>query len=141
MMPYQQTTSREAWPHAVVLGIGYASHAQSAGLEDFIATMMAGSGIRQLSCIATLPKPAMPPFITRLAQQCGGVPRVPYSPAQLEKQTARLAHPSATVYRAVGCHGVAEAAALCAAGCQGRLVLAKTARNGITVALAVGKSA
>ena len=35
--------------------------------------------------------------------------------AALEAETPRLANPSAVVFREVGCHGVAEAAALAAA--------------------------
>ena len=54
-----------------------------------------------------------------------GVPVRFFDAARLERETPRLASPSETVFREVGCHGVAEAAALAAAGPQGALRVAK----------------
>lgn len=54
----------------------------------------------------------------------------------LERETPRLVTPSVRVFEAVGCHGVAEAAALAAAGADGRLIVPKSVSNRITVAIA-----
>ncbi|MBK5577617.1 cobalamin biosynthesis protein [Ochrobactrum anthropi] len=49
---------------------------------------------------------------------------------RLEKETPRLENPSETVLEAVGCHGVAEAAALAATGPNGFLVVEKPYQAG-----------
>lgn len=69
-----------------------------------------------------------------------GVPARFFDAATLEAERPRLAKPSALVFREVGCHGVAEGAALAAAGPEGKLLLAKTksARATCAVALAPG---
>lgn len=54
----------------------------------------------------------------------------------LEAQTPRLKNPSETVYREVGCHGVAEGAALAAVGNAGELVVEKMKSARATVAIA-----
>lgn len=59
-----------------------------------------------------------------------------FDAARLEAETPRLANPSDLVYRAVGCHGVAEAAALAAAGPDGRLVVSKRKSGRVTCAVA-----
>ena len=48
----------------------------------------------------------------------------------------RLANPSALVFRATGCHGVAEGAALAAVGPAGELLVAKTRSARATLAIA-----
>lgn len=65
-----------------------------------------------------------------------GVPARFFTARRLERETPRLANPSDAVFRAVGCHGVAEAAALAAAGHRGELVVEKTASRRATVAIA-----
>lgn len=67
-----------------------------------------------------------------------GVPARFFDPATLERETPRLANPSPAVFRAVGSHGVAEAAALAAAGAGGELVEAKRKSTRCTCAVARG---
>jgi cobalamin biosynthesis protein CbiG len=55
----------------------------------------------------------------------------------LEAETPRLANPSERVFRAVGCHGVAEAAALAAAGRTARLIVPKRRSGRVTCAVAL----
>ncbi|MEM6676652.1 MAG: precorrin-3B C(17)-methyltransferase [Pseudomonadota bacterium] len=64
------------------------------------------------------------------------VPARFFDAATLEALTPRLATPSATVFREVGCHGVAEAAALCAAGPSANLTLPKRKTKNATCAVA-----
>lgn len=69
-----------------------------------------------------------------------GVPARFFSAERLEAETPRLANPSEVVFAEVGCHGVAEAAALAAAG-PGSLLVApkrKTAMATCAVAEATG---
>ena len=56
---------------------------------------------------------------------------------RLEQETPRLKNPSVAVFRTVGCHGVAEAAALAATGSNGILAVEKTASGRATAALAI----
>ncbi|MBB3382033.1 cobalamin biosynthesis protein [Rhizobium sp. WW22] len=54
----------------------------------------------------------------------------------LERETPRLKNPSEIVFAHVGCHGVAEAAALAAAGPDSELVLPKIKSGFATAAIA-----
>jgi len=67
-----------------------------------------------------------------------GVPARFLPAATLEAERPRLANPSEAVFREVGCHGVAEGAALAAAGPEAALVApkAKSARGTCAVAQA-----
>ena len=86
--------------------------------------------------IFTLERKMAEPALALLAERLG-VPARCFSAAELEAETPRLANPSAAVFRAVGCHGVAEAAALAAAGSTGRLILEKRRSAHASCALAL----
>ncbi|MEM9782027.1 MAG: cobalamin biosynthesis protein [Pseudomonadota bacterium] len=59
-----------------------------------------------------------------------------FTATTLETAAPRLASPSETVYREVGCHGVAEGAALIAAGPEATLTLSKQKSRNATCAVA-----
>ncbi len=65
-----------------------------------------------------------------------GLPLTFFGAESLEEQTPRLLNPSERVFALVGCHGVAEAAALAAARSDGVLVVGKTKSAHATGALA-----
>jgi cobalt-precorrin 5A hydrolase/precorrin-3B C17-methyltransferase len=65
-----------------------------------------------------------------------GVPARFFDAAALERETPRLKNPSEVVFAEVGCHGVAEGAALAAAGSTGELVFPKIKSRGATAAIA-----
>ncbi len=65
-----------------------------------------------------------------------GVPARFFAAARLEEETPRLANPSDLVFREVGCHGVAEGAALAAAGPEGVLIAPKRKSARATCAIA-----
>lgn len=65
------------------------------------------------------------PAVHALADSLG-VPARFLPAATLEAEAPRLKNPSDLVFREVGCHGVAEGAALAAAGPRGELVVEKT---------------
>lgn len=60
-----------------------------------------------------------------------------FSAEALEEQTPHLLNPSERVFALVGCHGVAESAALAALRPDGVLVVGKTKSAHATAALAV----
>ena len=59
-----------------------------------------------------------------------------FDPDTLEAETPRLANPSEVVFREVGAHGVAEAAALAAAGMESALLVPKVKSPRATCAIA-----
>ncbi len=59
-----------------------------------------------------------------------------YSAERLEQEADRLATPSDVVFAEVGCHGVAEGAALAATGADGALIIAKQKSKRATAAIA-----
>ncbi|MCO5134561.1 MAG: precorrin-3B C(17)-methyltransferase [Phyllobacteriaceae bacterium] len=68
-----------------------------------------------------------------------GVPARFFSAGRLEAETPRLVNPSDVVFAEVGCHGVAEGAALAAAGPDGSLIQAK--RKSKRATAAIGRAA
>ena len=63
-----------------------------------------------------------------------------FNAAKLELETPRLLNPSNIVFKEVGCHGVAEAAALAAAGPMGELIVPKQKSKRATCAIAKSPS-
>jgi len=59
-----------------------------------------------------------------------------FSAAELRRQTKRLANPSEATFRATGCYGVAEGAALAAVGKAGKLLVEKRKSRHATCAVA-----
>ncbi|ATU91161.1 cobalamin biosynthesis protein [Phyllobacterium zundukense] len=76
------------------------------------------------------------PAIVQTAEQLG-LPVTCFNAQILEKETPRLLNPSERVFALIGCHGVAEAAALVAVGSDGVLLIGKTKSAHATAALAV----
>ena len=75
------------------------------------------------------------PAVHALADSLGVPTRFLPAPV-LEAESPRLRNPSDLVFREVGCHGVAEGAALAAAGPEGKLVVEKTKSARATCAIA-----
>ncbi|GAG17154.1 unnamed protein product, partial [marine sediment metagenome] len=76
-------------------------------------------------------EPAMHALATHLAR-----PIRFFDAPRLEAERARLTAPSEVVYREVGCHGVAEGAALAAVGAAGALIVPKAKSARATCAIA-----
>ncbi len=122
-------------PQTYALGLGC-----ERGATDAIALaheVLAAAAIAPgaLACIASLDIKADEPALAALAAELG-VPLRVFPAARLEQETPRLSEPSETVFREVGCHGVAEGAALACVGVDGALVVEKRKRDGVTCALA-----
>ncbi|RUL98756.1 cobalamin biosynthesis protein [Rhizobium chutanense] len=95
----------------------------------------AGIGAAELAAIASIDSRREEPAILAVAAHLS-VPAVFFDAPRLEEETPRLANPSAIVFARVGCHGVAESAALAAAGLEAELVLAKIKSAHATAAVA-----
>ena len=122
-------------PPSLVVGIGSSSDATASDTQAALAAALFGAGLAEASVgeIATIDRRRDHPAITALAARLG-VRVVGFAAALLE--TVAVPRPSATVRAAVGTGSVAEAAALLAAGTDGRLVLEKRITPRVTVALA-----
>jgi cobalt-precorrin 5A hydrolase/precorrin-3B C17-methyltransferase len=125
--------------HAPMLALGVGSE-RDAPVEELEtvarrALVDAGLAVGAVACVASLDLKADEPAVLALAARLG-VPARFFSASELEKETPRLANPSETVFREVGCHGVAEGAALAAAGADAALVVAKVKGTRCTVAVA-----
>lgn len=88
-----------------------------------------------VACVASLDIKAGEPAVEALAAHLGAPVRF-FDAEALEAETPRLAHPSAEVFRATGCHGVAEGAALAAAGPESELIVPKVKSRRATLAVA-----
>lgn len=99
-----------------VLGVGCARGADAAELDALVTTTLAEAGVAfgAVAAIATLDLKADEPAVNALARKLG-VPLRLFTAEELEAETPRLANPSDVVFGEVGCHGVAEAAALAGA--------------------------
>ena len=88
-----------------------------------------------VAAVVSLDLKADEPAVHAVAEALG-VPARFFPAARLERETPRLAKPSELVFREVGCHGVAEGAALAAAGPGGELIVAKAKSARATCAIA-----
>jgi cobalt-precorrin 5A hydrolase len=95
----------------------------------------AGIDCRALAYIATLDVRLSEPAIVAAAGYFS-VPLKVFPVAVLEAETPRLKTPSNVVFAITGCHGVAEAAALAAAGATGDLIVPKLKSAHATAAVA-----
>lgn len=124
-------------PQRFVLGIGAARGCPTDELEGLLADVLAEADLAPgaIACIATLDLKADERAILDLAARLDLPVRL-FDAATLEQETPRLANPSEVVFREVGCHGVAEAAALSMAGPDARLIVPKRKSANATVAIA-----
>jgi cobalt-precorrin 5A hydrolase/precorrin-3B C17-methyltransferase len=124
-------------PQQFALGIGCARDCppdEMAKLADR-ALRHANIALGAVAGVFTLDLKADEPAAIALAHRLG-VPLRLFDAATLEAEAPRLANPSDVVFAEVGCHGVAEGAALAAAGPAGVLIVEKRKSANATVALA-----
>lgn len=120
----------------VVIGIGVTEAASAREAMQLVEEILSGSleDARPVA-IATIFGRAEHVAVQGVAGYLG-VPVVVFDAARLERETPRLMNPSESLYERIGCHGVAEAAALAAAGAQSNLLVRKTKQGGVTIAVA-----
>jgi cobalt-precorrin 5A hydrolase/precorrin-3B C17-methyltransferase len=124
-------------PRTLALGVGCERGASAKELIALVRKTLKAQGLaaQSVACVVSLDLKADEAAVHALAGDLG-VPARFFAAARLERETPRLKTPSQVVFKAVGCHGVAEGAALAAAGARGTLILPKTASKRATVAIA-----
>lgn len=124
-------------PPTLAVGVGCARGCPPGELENLTRETLAHAGYSPASvaCVVSIDVKTDEPAVLALGEALD-VPVRFLDAATLEKEVARLASPSETVFREVGCHGVAEGAALAAAGPNGELVEPKRKSPHATCALA-----
>jgi cobalt-precorrin 5A hydrolase / precorrin-3B C17-methyltransferase len=124
-------------PPVLALGVGCERGAAAADLIALADNTLRQHGLAPaaVACVASIDVKADEAAVHAVAEQLG-VPARFFTAAELEAQTPRLLNPSDTVFRAVGCHGVAEGAALAAAGSGSSLIVEKTRGTRATCAIA-----
>ncbi|WP_340117616.1 precorrin-3B C(17)-methyltransferase [Pelagibius sp. 7325] len=125
-------------PARLCLGVGCERNADPAELQTLVRSVLTQAGLSPLAVagVFSIDVKADEAAVLALAESLG-VPARFFDAATLEAETPRLANPSDLVFREVGCHGVAEGAALAAAGPQGELIVAKTKSQRATCAVAL----
>ncbi len=124
-------------PKTFVIGIGCERNADAAEAIELVETVLRQSGIARqcIAAICSIDVKADENAIHAVADYFG-VRAVFYSAEILEQQSKRLKNPSQIVFDEVGCHGVAEGAALTGVGNDGELVVEKVKSKRVTCALA-----
>ena len=124
-------------PRRLALGIGCERGAAPDEVAALARSCLAGAGLAPgaVAGVFSIDLKSDEPAVHALAESLG-VPARFFSAAALEAEAPRLRNPSDLVFRAVGCHGVAEGAALAAAGPEGALIVEKTRSARATCAIA-----
>ncbi|MDA0704804.1 MAG: cobalamin biosynthesis protein, partial [Proteobacteria bacterium] len=124
-------------PPTLVLGVGCERGAAPEELAELAARAIGDSGLARgsVALVASIDLKSDEAAVHALADAVG-VPARFFDAASLERETPRLATPSDVVFRETGCHGVAEGAALAAAGPDGALIQAKVKSARATCAIA-----
>jgi cobalt-precorrin 5A hydrolase/precorrin-3B C17-methyltransferase len=124
-------------PPVLAVGIGCERDAPADEVVALVREVLDAAGLAAgaVGCVASLMLKADEPAVHAAATELG-VPARFFTAAELEAETPRLANPSDLVFREVGCHGVAEAAALAAAGPVAELIVVKTRSARATCAVA-----
>ncbi|WP_184394021.1 cobalamin biosynthesis protein [Rhizobium sp. BK650] len=120
-----------------VLGLGCErgtpdSEVMALAVEALKAVGISGA---ELAAVASIDSRSKEAAILAVAAHFS-VPAAYFDAARLEEETPRLKNPSTVVFARVGCHGVAEAAALAALGADAELLLGKIKSRHATAAVA-----
>lgn len=123
-------------PQRIVLGMGAERGAPAQEAIELAETALREARISPLALamISTLDVKADEAALNAAAAHFG-VPLRVFDAATLEAQSHRLATPSDIVFAEVGCHGVAEGAALAAGGADAMLILPKVKSRRVTAAV------
>ena len=124
-------------PTTLALGVGCERGTDPEELRRLVFETLEKQGLapKAVAAVFSIDVKADEPAVLALAEALG-VPARFFDAARLEAEAPRLANPSETVFREVGCHGVAEGAALAAVGAEGSLAVEKTRSRRATCAVA-----
>jgi len=125
-------------PPVLAVGVGCERGTDPAELIDLVQATLAEAGLAAgaVALVASLDLKADEPAVHAAAAALNAPARF-FDAARLEQEAPRLANPSEVVFQEVGCHGVAEGAALAAAGPDARLVVPKRRSKRATCAVAL----
>ena len=124
-------------PRRVAVGIGCERGTAPEEVTALARACLEGAGFapEAVAGVFSIDLKSDEPAVHALSETLG-VPARFLGAATLEAEAGRLRNPSEFVFREVGCHGVAEGAALAAAGPRGELVVEKTKSLRATCAIA-----
>ncbi|MDP6175483.1 MAG: cobalamin biosynthesis protein, partial [Rhodospirillales bacterium] len=124
-------------PATLVIGVGCERDVDEGELAELVKGALADAGLAagSVACLASLDLKEDERAVRALADDMD-LPLRLFTASRLEEETPRLSDPSETVFAAIGCHGVAEGAALAAAGADGQLIVTKTKSKRATCAIA-----
>jgi cobalt-precorrin 5A hydrolase/precorrin-3B C17-methyltransferase len=124
-------------PPVLALGIGCERFCPAEEIAELVRASLAEAGLAvgAVATIVSIELKADEPGIHALATSLG-VPARFFPASRLLAETPRLTRRSEAVFRATGCWGVAEGAALAAAGPAGELVLPRRQSRHATCAIA-----
>jgi len=117
------------------LGVGVSGQEFPEHLIFELKQILRQKNIHHVTAITTWNKKQNHPLIKALESEFE-VPLLLFSVAQLEAQTPFLATPSRKLYERLGCHSVAEAASIAAAGEKAMLIIEKTICHRMSFAVA-----
>ncbi|MBF0270058.1 MAG: precorrin-3B C(17)-methyltransferase [Alphaproteobacteria bacterium] len=124
-------------PPILALGVGCERNLAPETLLSHAKQVLADARLSEhaVACVASLDLKADERAVHELARSLN-VPARFFSPQELDALTSRLENPSDVVFRETGCHGVAEGAALAAAGTLSELIVPKSKTSQATAAVA-----
>lgn len=124
-------------PPVLALGVGCERNAPAEDLAGLVEQTLHSQNLAlaAVAAVVSVDVKANEAAVHALATRLG-VPARFYPAARLEEETPRLATPSEVVFTEVGCHGVAEGAALASVGPQGTLLIPKAKSRRSTCAVA-----
>ena len=124
-------------PRRLAVGVGCERGAAPEEVVALVNGCLDGAGLAPdaVAAVVSIDLKSDEPAVHAVADALG-VPARFFGASTLEAEAPRLRNPSELVFREVGCHGVAEGAALAAAGPAGELVVEKTKSVRATCAIA-----
>ncbi|AVM75423.1 precorrin-3B C(17)-methyltransferase [Magnetospirillum gryphiswaldense] len=124
-------------PPVLALGVGCERDCDPAELAALVRDTLEAEALAPgaIACIASVDLKIDERAVLELARSLG-VPARFFTAARLNEEAPRLKNPSDIVLKEIGCPGVAEGAALAAAGPEAELVVPKTKSKRATLAIA-----
>jgi cobalt-precorrin 5A hydrolase / precorrin-3B C17-methyltransferase len=124
-------------PETLALGVGCERDVEPDELISLVRQTLAEAGLapESVAAVVSVDVKMDEPAVHAVAAALGRPARF-FTPTCLEEETPRLSNPSDVVFREVGCHGVAEGAALAAAGPDSELLVKKRKSKRATCAIA-----
>lgn len=124
-------------PRSLAIGVGCERGLEPSHLIGLVEKVLDDNGLAReaVACLTSVDLKSDEVAMHETAKHFG-VPVRFHSAGRLEEETPRLATPSEVVFAEVGCHGVAEGAALASVGLSGALIVSKEKTDKATCAIA-----